>query len=235
MSRGILSIYWGDESRLPIERLKSSVKKFHPDLPHEVIKVDTPLSGASSLNIKASMFDLSPFEETLFLDMDTVVMSDISFGFDKVKLHGLCISICECPWARRYPRIFNGDQIEYNTGVIFFSKKSRPVFERWKSLAISVDSSIVGVSNKLDCEFTGAPVGEIYKMSANDQGSFALAIEETNFNPYVLPLNWNFRPPWHQNFYGPIKIWHSYADPPSFLYEISDYYQNSDAIIQHHF
>lgn len=235
MSRGILSIYWGDESRLPIERLKSSVKKFHPELQHVVVKVDPPSSGASSLNIKASMFDLSPFEETLYLDIDTIVMSDLSFGFDKVKLHGLCLSICECPWARRYPQIFKGDQIEYNTGVIFFSKKSRIVFESWKELAASVDSSIVGVANKMDYEFAGVAEGEVYKMSANDQGSFALAVEKTNFNPYVLPLNWNFRPPWHQNFYGPIKIWHSYSTPPEFLPDLNRYYENSDSIIQHHF
>ena len=75
MSRGIISIYWGDESKLPIERLKASVKKFHPELPHEIIKVEAPGGEASSLNQKSAMLDLSPFDETLFLDLDTVVMA----------------------------------------------------------------------------------------------------------------------------------------------------------------
>ena len=66
MTRGILSIYWGDESKLPIERLKASVKKFHPELQHEIIKVEAPSGEHSSLNKKAAMLDLSPFDETLF-------------------------------------------------------------------------------------------------------------------------------------------------------------------------
>ena len=125
MTRGILSIYWGDESTLPIERLKASVKKFHPELPHEIIKVDAPSGDPSSLNQKAAMLELSPFDETLFLDLDTVVMGNMDFGFEKSKTFGMAISICEAPWGKRYPKIFTGDEIEYNTGVIFFYKEGQ--------------------------------------------------------------------------------------------------------------
>ena len=224
MSRGIISIYWGDEAKLPIERLKASVKKYHPNLPHEIIKVDATSGDPSSLNKKAAMMDLSPFDETLFLDLDTVVMSDLSFGFEKAGQFGLALSICESPWARRYPNLFTGDEIEYNTGVIFFSKKASPVFDEWKKLAMSVDSSILGVANN----------GEPYVMPANDQGSFALAVENTGFNPFVLPFNWNFRPMWHRSFFGPIKVWHDYSDPPPFFDEMTAYYQSKDSIIQYH-
>jgi hypothetical protein len=31
----------------------------------------------------------------------------------------------------------------------------------------------------------------------------------------VLPLNWNFRPKWTPAWFGLIKIWHDYADPPA--------------------
>lgn len=223
MSRGILSIYWGDESKLPLERLKNSVKKTHPELPHEIIKIDAVGGDPSSLNRKAAMFDLSPFDETLFLDLDTVVLGRLDFGFEKAKKFGLAISICEAPWGRRYPKIFTGDQVEYNTGVIFFSKESKPVFERWSELANTIDSHIVGVFD-----------GKVGVMPANDQGSFALAIEEAGFNPYILPLNWNFRPMWHRSFFGPVKIWHDYADPPQDFYELAQYYENKDAIIQYH-
>lgn len=223
MSRGILSIYWGDESKLPIERLKASVKKFHPELPHEIIKVNAPGGDPLSLNKKAHMFDLSPFDETLFLDIDTVVMGNLEFGFQKAKQFGLAMSICEAPWARRYPMIFSGDQIEYNTGVLFFSKKARPLFDRWLELSTTADSSLLGVDN-----------GRIYKVIAQDQGSFALAVEQTNFNPFVLPLNWNFRPLWHRSFFGPIKIWHDYSDPPAAFAELNLYYTNKDSVIQYH-
>jgi hypothetical protein len=224
MSRGILSIYWGDESKLPIQRLKDSVKKFHPDLPHEIIKIDAPSNDPNSLNQKAAMLDLSPFEETLFLDLDTVVMGNLDFGFQKANQFGLAIAICEAPWGRRYPAIFSGDQIEYNTGVIFFTKKAKPVFEEWKELAKTIDSSIIAVDDS----------GNVYTMPANDQGSFALAIENVGFNPFILPLNWNFRPIWQRSFFGPIKIWHGYDNPPPIFDALSNYYSQKDAIIQYH-
>jgi hypothetical protein len=223
MSRGILSIYWGDESKLPIKRLNSSVKRHHPELPHEIIKIDAPGGDPLSLNKKAAMFELSPFDETLFLDVDTVVLGNLDFGFYKARQFGLAMSICEAPWAKRYPAIFSGDEVEYNTGVIFFSKKAQPLFEKWNELSLIADSSLIGVDN-----------GQVYKIAAQDQGSFALAVEQTGFNPFVLPLNWNFRPIWHRSFFGPIKIWHDYSDPPPLFDELNSYYASPDSIIQYH-
>jgi len=49
-----------------------------------------------------------------------------------------------------------------------------------------------------------------------------------------LPLNWNFRPQWHRSFFGPIKVWHDYADPPAFFTELNTYYLTKDSIIQYH-
>ncbi len=223
MSKGIISIYWGDEAKLPIQRLCNSVKQFCPDLRHELIKIDAVSGDPKSLNQKAAMLELSPFEETLFLDVDTVVMGNLDFGFEKAKKYGLALSICEAPWARRYPKLFSGDQIEYNTGVIFFTKKAESVFNEWKRIAHIVDSSIVGVNEN-----------GIYTMPSNDQGSFAQAIENIGFNPFILPLNWNFRPIWHKSFWGPLKIWHDYSDPPLVISELNKYYENKDSIIQYH-
>ena len=223
MTRGILSIYWGDESKLPIDRLKNSLMKFHPELPHEIIKVDAPGNDPGSLNHKARMLNLSPFDETLFLDLDTVVLGNLDFGFEKAQQFGLALSICESPWGRRYTKIFTGDEIEYNTGVIFFTKAAKIVFDKWEQLTGTIDSSHVGVNEQ-----------GLYKMPANDQGSFALAIEKTGFNPFVLPLNWNFRPAWHRSFFGPIKIWHDYSDPPLLFSELNAYYSNADSVIQYH-
>ncbi|MBU3576748.1 hypothetical protein ICN24_01950 [Polynucleobacter sp. UK-Kesae-W10] len=199
------------------------MKKFHPDLPHEIIKIDAPHGDISTLNQKAKMLDLSPFEETLFLDMDTVVLGNLDFGFEKAKQFGLALSICEAPWAKRYNHLFTGDEVEYNTGVIFFTKKAQAVFDKWKELAATVDSSIIGVNEK-----------GVYTMPANDQGPFALAIDQTGFNPFVLPLNWNFRPAWQRSFFGPIKIWHDYGEPPALFEELNTYYLNPEALIQFH-
>ena len=51
-------------------------------------------------------------------------------------------------------------------------------------------------------------------MPLNDQAGFAMAIEDTGFNLFVLPYNWNFRPKWHKIWYGPLKIWHDYEAVP---------------------
>ena len=215
---------WGgdDKTERALERSRKSLNAFHPELPVEVIRTDAtdPIKG---LLEKARMFERSPFRETLFLDADTVVLGRLDFGFRKAQDFGLACCICECPWAQRYAGI-QDEAIEYNTGVLFFSERAKPVFESWKRLAPQIDSSIV---------FLG-PQGQRMVMPHNDQGSFAAAIEETQFLPFVLPLNWNFRPQWHLSFFGPVKIWHDYLEPPPFFAEMSRYYAKPEAIIQYH-
>ncbi len=147
------------------------------------------------------MLELSPFETTLFLDTDTVVMDRLNFGFEKAEQHGLACCINECPWARRYADI-GGDQIEYNTGVLFFTRNAAPVFNRWSELSQSIDSSIIFYKE-----------GQPKVMLHNDQAGFSQAISDTSFNPFVLPLNWNLRPAWQKTFFGPVKIWHERTEP----------------------
>lgn len=223
MKRGIISIIWGDKATLPITRLLASTRKHHPELAHEVFEVDPAKPGSHALQEKARMLDLSPFEETLYLDADTVVLGNLNFGFAKAQAHGIAVSISENPWARRYPRIFSGDEVEYNTGVVFFTRKCADLFEEWKRSGRDLDSKLVFVKG-------GKPVA----MSANDQGTFAAAIEKTGFNPFILPANWNFRPKWRKNFFGPLKIWHDYSDPPVLIERINDYYAGRNHVIQYH-
>ena len=223
MSRGIISLIWGDKKNLPIKRLENSIKKYHPEIPYKVFEIDVSMN-ISSLNQKSKMFDLSPFDETLYLDCDTVIMSKLDFGFNKAREHNLAICIAPSPWARRYKNIFQEDEIEYNTGVIFFTKKSKSIFEKWKEYTKKTDTSSQFIKKD----------GKPELSSVNDQGSFALAISREKFNPYVLPLNWNFRPQWNRSFFGPIKIWHDYRDPPSYLEKLNAYYSTEDHIIQYH-
>lgn len=221
--RGVLYMVWGSKPKSALARSQRTLRSFHPDLPIETIELQCsdPVEG---LLQKATMFDKSPFEETLFLDADTVVLDRLDFGFERAAKYGLACAICEAPWARRYHKSIKGDLIEYNTGVLFFSRAAKPVFDRWKDLAPSTDSSIL---------FPGAN-GTLRVMPHNDQGSFALAVESSGMNPFVLPLNWNFRPNWHKSFFGPIKIWHDYADVPPAIYQLSTYYRRPDAVIQYH-
>lgn len=224
VERGVLYMVWGgtDKIERALERSRNSLRAIHPELPIEVVRSETsdPFKG---LLEKAQMFERSPFRETLFLDADTVVLDRLDFGFQRARQFGIACCICECPWARRYGGV-QGDIIEYNTGVLFFSEKSKPLFDRWASVASQIDSSMI---------FLG-PRGQRLTMPYNDQCSFAVSVEELTISPFVLPLNWNFRPQWQRSFFGPVKIWHDYADVPPFFMEAQKYYNQPDNIIQYH-
>ncbi len=215
--RGVIYIYWGDKVLPELNRSIESLHKHHPELPYKAISIDP----TSSLLDKAKMLEVSPFETTLFLDTDTVVMDRLDFGFEKAEQFGLACCINECPWARRYTDI-GGDQIEYNTGVLFFTKKAKPVFDAWAKLAPEVQSSIVlHIDGKVD------------KMPYNDQASFSQAIMETSFLPFVLPLNWNLRINWHKSLFGPIKVWHDRSEVPPYLKFWNEEQTHPGAIIRY--
>ncbi len=219
MSRGVLYIIWdGYEPRTEqaLARSIDSLKQWHPELPYYVHR----LSSDSTLLDKAAMLDLSPFDETLFLDADTVVMDRLDYGFEKAVKHGMALCVCECPWARRYPSC-SGDMVEYNAGIIWFTKAAKPVFDAWQSLNRTIDSSIIFNS------------GDGYsRMPLNDQAGLALALEQTGFNPFVLPMNWNFRPIWQKHFFGQIKIWHDYRDPPDGLVDFNEKQTAPGAVVE---
>lgn len=221
--RGVIYIVWGrdDKTERALERSRKSLKVIHPELPVEVFRLDVadPIKG---LLEKSGMFKLSPFGDTLFLDADTVVLGRLDFAFLKAREFGLACCIAPFPWAGRYNGI-HGETIEYNTGVLFFGERAKPVFECWSRLAPQIDSSLVVRSE-----------GQIVKMPYNDQCSFAAAIEETKFSPFILPLNWNLRPRYHRTFFGPVKIWHDYDELPPGFAELREYYDQPGAIIQKH-
>lgn len=175
--RGVLYVIWGNGCDDELERSRRSVERF--GLPVEVKRLD----AKSGLNDKSSMFEWSPFENTLFLDTDTEALSDLSFGFEMSARHGLAITIAPFFCAKRWG---TDDVVEYNTGVIFFDRRPavRDLFARWAEIAHRYD---------------------------NDQGGFAQAVYDRSFNPFVLPPTWNFRADYHGGRFlcGPMKVWHS--------------------------
>jgi hypothetical protein len=222
-ARGVLYVIWGEAGQRLLPRSLASLRQYHPDLPvHiETLPDDTP--PMAGLLEKARMLDFSPFETTLFLDADTVVLGALDFGFAQAERYGLACAICECPWASRYGGL-SGDIIEYNTGVIFFTRRTAPLFARWKELSPTLDSS-----------FFHVPPGTrtVGRMPFNDQAGFAKAVEDTGILPAVLPLNWNYRPRWQSTFFGPLKIWHDYNDVPQGIFDANAYYANhADAVMQ---
>ena len=224
MSRGVLYILWGERAEAALKRSIASLQALHPELPYEVHRLPPETDGFKGLLEKSRMMELSPFDETLFLDADTVVLDRLDFGFAQALRFGLACCICECPWARRYRGLPNDDAVEYNSGVLFFTRAAEPLFRRWRELTPEIDSAIDFVM----------PNGQHVVMPHADQGAFAKAVAEWDRAPFVLPLNWNFRPSWHWTFFGPIKIWHDYTDPPPQLAQLNASYRQPDALIQFH-
>jgi hypothetical protein len=221
-SRGVIYIVWGSNMYAMLRRSWNSLRAFHPNLPIEVFPV-TADNWIKARIEKTRMAELSPFEETLYLDADTVVMGNLDYAFEKSRRFGLACCINECPWARRNTRAHAGDIIEYNTGVLFFTQAMRGLFSSWTRLANELDSALPWID------------GDTLKiMQFNDQCSFAAAVEETGISPFVLPLNWNFRPQFYKSFFGPIKVWHAYDDVPPDFYKLNEYYSKDGAIIQFH-
>jgi hypothetical protein len=206
LKRGVLYIVWGDKIETLLQRSIASVKKFYPDLPIEIRRPD----GQLGLLEKAEWMLSSPFETTLYLDADTVIVGNLDQAFDTAEMHGLACCICECPWMRRYG--IRGDLLEYNTGVLFFTNAYivTKVFKRWRGLA-----SEPPASNCLDVD------GTRLTGPCDDQYGFARAVHEVGMHPFILPLNYNYRPRFQRTFFAPLKIWHSPTDVPEWVQRVS--------------
>lgn len=180
-SQGILYIYYGNKLEDELEQSIRSIQK--TGLDYKVVRLEENYKG---LGVKSEMYKHSPFDETLFLDTDTVVLSEnLEYGFEMAQKFGLAITLAPACFAARFSDEIRNDMNEYNTGVIFFKKDPdvEMLFSKWNSFSHLYD---------------------------NDQPSFARAVYETNFNPFILPQNWNFRNIDMNNiFFGPLKIWHS--------------------------
>jgi hypothetical protein len=72
---GVLYVVWGDGVDGLLQRAQASLKHFHPELPVHVER----LPEGSGLLDKAGMMDMTPFEETVFLDADTMVMGRLDY------------------------------------------------------------------------------------------------------------------------------------------------------------
>lgn len=204
MTRGVIYMVWGDNERVhaALPRAVASLKKHHPEFRPVVLR----MPDDSDLRCKSRMFELSPFDQTLYLDADTLVLGRLDYGFEKAAKHGLAITINVSPWARRYTALRDrGDICEFDTGVIFFSKAHAPtarVFEAWQA-AGNLDSSSQFVS-----------ADGVRRMTVNDQCGFAAAVDACDFNPWILPVNWNLHPRWQKTLFGALKVWHDYGNPP---------------------
>jgi hypothetical protein len=203
-SRGALYIVWDEKADDALARSITSLNRVHPEMPVHVARIR---SERADLLCKCGMFDLSPFAETVYLDVNTVVLGDLGFAFNKAARFGIACCISPSVWARQHIGV-KGDAILYNTGMLFFTQAAKPVFNTY--LQLSAEHAKYERSQYM---------GPGTRTTHDDEGCFAAALEITGWNPFVLPPNWNFRPGiGHRDIVGPIKIWHHYVDPPAAMF-----------------
>ena len=210
MNRGIIYITWEQT-----DKLKNSLQRSQKSL--DKLGLEYKVFDGSDYGSKCDIFDMSPFDETIFLDVDTVVLEDPSYGFEAASKYGMALVIAPaCFTPRHWPDIksnpelshLSDDNIQYNSGVIFFtkSKKTLALAKSWKYY-----SKIIAENKHCD--------PDSLSIKYSDQNSLSIACWETGFNPHVLPKNWNYR---HfqanrNSLFGPVKIWHSYGKVPQWI------------------
>jgi hypothetical protein len=200
MSRGVLYMVWGNSHDAALERSIASLRHWHPELPYHVER----MPDDSTVLCKAQMYDRSPYDETLYLDADTVVLGDLGYGFMMADYFGIALTHSANPWQCRYddlPALGHADEVEYSSGVAFFNKMVsavEDVFAFWENCKHKPRTRYIANGNP-----------QTQWQYHNDQALLTWALMEEPFNPFVLPLNWNFVPRWHKTFFGPIRIAHA--------------------------
>jgi len=208
--RGVVYIFWGNKAETFLKRSVRSLQIHHPHLPIHYHRVASPVPGRE-LREKIRMKSISPFQTTLYLDIDTIVMGNLDYAFEQAERFGLACAINECPWMRRYCQPGEEDHTEYNTGVMSFTSAAGAVFDAWEMLeSTTTSASSWAMPDR-------SPRGSAY----DDQASFARALRMCNFNPFVLPVNFNYRPDFSPRAFAPLKVWHDYRNPPAGLVELS--------------
>lgn len=161
---------------------------------------------------KSTIFDIAPkeYNSFLYLDTDTIVLKNISFGFEKAEMHGiaLCPATSYClPSHHDFRRVMaasnlpDASQMQYNAGVHFFVRRPdvAEVFRLYQQTAYEL-------SSRFD-----------YKNAAGklaDQPFFSFAMELLSFNPYTLSINYCYRGIDAELICGDVRIWHSHHPVP---------------------
>lgn len=218
----VVFLAWGEEF---IQEVESCIKRSKAILGYDLILITDEETDLENLQCsftevvrapfetqgllrKTEMFEFLPdtYDTYLFLDSDTVVIEDISFGFKKADEFSIAIAPAphySLDYFLKFDKIMELEgvpckgQLQYNTGVIFFKRSQvvQSVFEQWMLLAVKYQKDFI-----------------------NDQPFFTLAMEALNFNPYTLSISYNYRG-FGDAISGIVRIWHSHGTLPEKINE----------------
>lgn len=139
---------FGDPARQRAADSIRSLGRVAPGIPAAVVS-DQPVPGAvlierpdadpGARTYKTSVYDLSPFDLTLYLDADTILLGDPTPGFDALSMYDLVIGqdvnrvFEENRWRHLVTEeveatkaeIGTGHHMYFNSGVMFFRRNER--------------------------------------------------------------------------------------------------------------
>lgn len=174
-----------------------NLKPKESDLFDQIIMVDEAVTCRNEgLLFKSKyLYDLSPYQKTLFVDTDTFFINDIESGF--AILDYFDISMTLDPPDSYYPTLPSGNKVyckPVNTGVIFFQKnqKNDLFFHKWYQIYL-------------------AKLTENPRLKESDQTSCTEALMYSQSRFYPLPHEWNTRFCFINTLQEPVKILHAYS------------------------
>lgn len=146
--RGVQYVAWGRAHVDVARRSAASVKKHNPDLPTAIwCAEDDDTRGFDHRFVipkgmkrpKIGVLKDSPFQETLYLDNDTMIRADLGSLFDLLRRFDLCgahVMLWHRPRHRKSVRLDLPETFpEINCGVLLYRKneKTRAFFEDWQA------------------------------------------------------------------------------------------------------
>ena len=181
--RGVVYVAWGAAHVDVARRSAASVKKSNPWLETAIFcAADDDISGFDMSFVvpdglvrpKVDLLWQSPFDQTLFLDNDTIVRDDLQSAFRLLEKYDMCgahVILWHRPrhtktWQTELPDAFP----EINTGVLLFKKndKTTAFFKAWSANFAQAGFKV-------------------------DQVTFRETLWASNLNFYVLPPQFNKR------------------------------------------
>lgn len=208
--RGASWVVWGEEHMQEAYRSVASVRRFglptcivtdhttgvEPGRFDEIRRIDFQTPGLAR---DWHVLDESPFEQTLYIDSDVLMLQPAELGFSAAMRYGFAVTHAQSTHCYTSEE---GELCHYSTGLIFFDRRHAVfpiVRDGWRTF---IDEYSARGQNGFYC----------------DQPGFSITLWRLGINPFVLPHTWNLAPlmlatgTWVN--YG-VKFWHSMIDPPA--------------------
>lgn len=187
MSRGVLYICTGDKYVEMAAKSAASVMRTNPDLPIHIHRGEG--EGLGSRMAKLSMDLITPFDETIFMDCDTLVggelqlwknvnkAPDVAMALDfgpktcqEVLKHRWFNRVVDKTVLRHVDGVVPKHMPHFNSGVIAFTKseKTKTFFSEWRTIWKS-------------------------RPPAQDQLALMEVIHRTGIRPDLLGPEWNYQ------------------------------------------